>query len=95
MTACPYVTKLNILPLAPSALKLVLDKTMAERGVKSPADRGDYVAVEIPIHKRFTSGPRDIMSGKKQSRSGPDGESKGPGSSSGKKKKKPSNVMMD
>jgi hypothetical protein len=68
---------------------------MAERGVQSPADRGAYVAVEFPIHKRFTSGPRDIMSGKKQTRAGADGESKGSGTHSGKKKKKSSNVMMD
>jgi hypothetical protein len=94
MTACPYVTKPNILPIAPSTLKLVLDKSMAERGVKSPAERGAFVAVEIPIHKRFTSGPRDIMAGKKQAK-GEDGDaSKGSASPSSKKKKKSSNAMM-
>lgn len=63
MTACPYTSRDNIKAIAPSTLKLVMDVSMAERGIKSPAERGDYVAQEIPIHKRFTSGPRNIMSG--------------------------------
>ena len=94
MTACPHISRSNLLPIAPSNLKLFLDLSLNERGIKSPSERGAYVASEVPIHKRFTSGPASIMSGKKTIKEQSDSQ-KGSPVTGNRKKKKSSNAMME
>ncbi len=69
LTGCPNVSLSSKKSLEASVknrkLQLRVDIPRQERGVLSPTERGSYVAYEVPIHKKFTSGPKDIMSGKK------------------------------
>ena len=66
LTGCPNInsqTQKSLEKQSPHT-RVRVDLSNKERGVQSPAERGDPVAQEISIPKRYTSGPKYIMSGK-------------------------------
>ena len=65
VTGCPNVNLFTKMTIEKSyKVSIRADQTRQERGVKSPLERGAFVAKELPVHKKYKSGPRDVMLGK-------------------------------